>query len=340
MRLALACVDFEEAPGPATRDALQGQLAAPQQGTDPDLLRQARRTLVQGCRAMGDLAGALDHLERLHAAATAAHVRQADLQARLMFGRAELEQARHEAERARLDAEVLRLRAESAQRAKSSFLSTASHELRTPVNGLLGMVELARRRATDPRQIEQLDQAAAAGRGLAGLVAQLLEYVAADDSGAPAVPTDLRTLMQALHEALLPAALERRLVLVPACSDTVPPRLLLDAARTRRVLELLLDNVLKFATAGPVVLSADWRDGRLRLEVADAGPGIAHEAQRRLFLLFEPGDGSSTRVHGGLGLGLALARRLVLAMGGTVGVDSEPGRGSTFHAEWPADPAP
>lgn len=338
LRLALACLAVEEAPDAASCAALEAQLGVPLQGTDPDLLRQARRTLVQAFRATGDLARALEHLERLHAAANETHARQADLQARLLFSRAELEQARHQAERACLEAEVQRLRAEAAQRAKTSFMSTASHELRTPVNGVLGMLELARRRATDPRQIAQLDMAVDAGRGLAKLVAQLLEYVAVDEhsSAEPGPPTDLRALLQAVHETVRAAAQARGLAMVLEVSDTLPPKVHLDAERTRRVLELLLDNALKFATLGPVVLAASWRDGRVLLEVADAGPGIPPEVERRLFQLFAPGDMSRTRVHGGMGLGLALARRLVLSMGGTIGVNTGPGCGSTFYAEWPA----
>lgn len=340
LRLALACLDVEESASAETCAALESMLAVPAEGTDHDLLHQARRTLVQGLRQMGDLTRALEHLERLHVSTMAAHVRKADLQARLLFSRAELEQARHQAERARLDAEVQRLRAEAARRAKASFLAVASHELRTPLNGVLGLVEVARRRTSDPGLQRHLDMAAEAGRGLNALLAQLLEYVAVDEHPLQAVaPFDLRRLMQQMHHDMLPAAHARGLGVVLDVSDQVPHMLLLDAERTRRVLEVLLDNVLKFATRGPIVLSAAWQDGWLRLEVADAGPGIAPEVQQRLFQLFEPGDPSFARAHGGLGLGLALARRLVLAMGGTVGVDSGLGRGSTFHARWPAPAA-
>lgn len=337
LHVALACLAVEEAPDTASCAALEAQLGLQSQGTDPDLLRQARHTLVQGFRASGDLPRALVHLERLHAAANETHARQADLQARLLFSRAELEQARHQAERACLEAEVQRLRAEAAQRAKTNFMNTASHELRTPVNGLLGMLELAKRRATDPRQIAQLDMAVDAGRSLAKLVAQLLEYVALDErpSAEPRVPTDLRVLLQTVHETVRAAAQARGLAMVLNVSDTLPPKLHLDAQRTRRVLELLLDNALKFATLGPVMLAASWHDGQVLLEVADAGPGIPPDVERRLFQLFEPGDMSRTRIHGGMGLGLALARRLVLSMGGTIGVNTAPGRGSTFYALWP-----
>lgn len=345
VRLALACLDFETSPDSRTRGALESALAAPAEGTDPDLLRQSHAALVSGYRAMGDFEAALDHLERLHANALAEQAVRADLQARLLTSRAELEQTQHEAERAQLEAELQGLRAETAQLAKRRFLSSASHELRTPVNGLLGMVDAARRRATDARQIEQLTLASRAGRELADLLSLLLDYVAAEDPRlAERAPTDLRALIASLGEAARPVARERDLGLVVDVSDQLPPWLLLDERRLHRVLETLLGNALKFATAGPLVMAADWDAAtaagpRLRLEVADAGPGIAPEVQAQLFEIFETGDASSTRPHGGLGVGLALVRRLVQAMGGEVGLVSQPGHGSSFRVSLPAPAA-
>ncbi|MFN7723921.1 MAG: sensor histidine kinase [Rubrivivax sp.] len=337
LKLALACLAFEAAPGPETCAGVEACLDAPATGTDHELLRQARHTLVQGCRRMNDLGRALHHMDQLHRSTMAEHVRQADLQARLLFARAELAQARHQAERAQLDAELQRLRAEAAVRAKARFLGVAGHELRTPLNGVLGMLEVSRRLSTDPALSRRLDMAVDAGRGLAALVSQLLEVVAAEEGGSvPDTASDWCALMQSALDKFQADARGRVLGARLDIGRDLPQRLKIDAAKTHRVLELLLDNALKFATQGPVVVSVHWQDGWLALDVADGGPGIAAEVQQRLFQVFELGDASSTRTRGGLGLGLALVRSLVLSMGGTVGLDTAPGRGSVFRARWPA----
>lgn len=376
VRLALASLEVELDPGPAQQLALARLLDAPGQGVDPDLALQARRTLVQGCRARGDAQAALQHLERLHVEVLAALQRRADLQTRLLFNHAELNHARHSAERARLAAELERVRAdaelrkaqrlaldrdllerevaartvelqqatvaaEAASRAKSTFLSIVSHELRTPLNGLVGMVELARRRATDPRQAGQLADAAAAARQLGALVDSILNYVDADATPpVQASDVDVPALLQAQADAVRVRGLDLTL----HCSPALPPRLRVDGVRLARILGALLDNAVKFSSPGPVHLEADWQPpapgpGRLHLRVSDSGPGLAPELMQRLFRPFEPGDGSSTRAQGGLGLGLALAQRLAQSLGGELGVEPHPPGGSRFWVNVPVPEA-
>ena len=378
VELALAGLALSIDPTPQARAALADQLTRADAGIDPDLRPQLRRGLVDACRSAGDLAGALEQLELLHAEALADRARRSDLQTRLLIHRTELDQARHAADRARLDAELQRLRAdaehqaahqlgldrdllerevsartaelarakavaEAANRAKSAFLSIVSHELRTPLNGMLGMLELARRRAADDRQAGQLSTALTAGRHLNRLFDHILNYAAADaQAPAAAEPADLRALLGALQQAWQGAAQARGLALALQVDAALPLMLPVDGQRLGQILETLLDNAIRFSHQGMVLLCACWQPAasgpaQLRIEVADQGPGLGDDMLPRLFRPFELGDPSSTRRHGGLGLGLALAQRLAQGMGGQVGVDNHAPHGCTF---WVSVPVP
>lgn len=380
-RLALASLEVEAAPSQAGCAALERQLDAFPPGIDSDLQLRARRVLAQAWRALDDPERACTQWERLQADAQAAAGRRADAQWRLMQTREELAQARHEAEHAHRRAEVDRVRAEAdaalarevarhrdrlesevaartedlrqalvaaeaASRTKSAFLALVSHELRTPLNGVLGMVDIARHRSTDPRQLRQLDMALAAGRGLAQLVEQLLEFVAdAAPERSVAERTDVRALLGAVVLAAQPQAQDKGLALQVEVGDEVPAVVRMDAARVHRVLGTLIGNALKFSAQGPVRVTAHQAgltgsggtERMLVFEVIDHGPGIAPDVLPRLFRPFELGDLSFTRAQGGLGLGLALVGRWVQAMHARIDVDSEPGRGSTFRLSVPVE---
>ena len=247
-------------------------------------------------------------------------------------------------------AELLRAKAvaEAAVRAKSAFLSIVSHELRTPLHGILGMLELARRHAADARQAAQLAAALTAGRQLNRLFDHILNYVAAD-AQAPAAtePADLRALLAGLHQAFDAAVQARGLALVSVVDPALPMLLPVDGQRLVQILETLLDNAVKFSHRGTVRLHARWQPAaagpaQLHIEVADQGPGLSDDMLARLFRPFELGDGSSTRHHGGLGLGLALGQRLAQGMGGTLGVHNQAPDGCIFWVRVPvpvaADP--
>lgn len=376
VRVALASLDLETAPSAQRREALSLLLDAPAAGIDPDLALQARRTLVEGCKQMGDAQAALAHMERLHAEVQATQARRSNLQTRLLFNHAELDQARHASERARLAAELERLRAdaerqtaqrlavdrsllerevaartadlqratqaaEAANSAKSTFLSIISHEFRNPLNGLIGMLELARRRSVDQRQTDQLLKATAAARQLSGIFDSILNYVDADARPADLqTEIDLRKLLQAAVQSRTDAALTRGLDLQIACAVELPAQVRVDARRLGEILDALLDNALKFSSPGPVVLEAAWQPAnpglsQLRLAVKDTGPGLAPDLRQRLFHPFELGDSSTTRTQGGLGLGLALAQRLAQSLGGELGVEGHPPAGTCFWVSIP-----
>ncbi|HSV70868.1 MAG TPA: PAS domain S-box protein [Methylibium sp.] len=232
--------------------------------------------------------------------------------------------------------------AEAANRAKSTFLANTSHEIRTPLNALLGLARLARGAGFDEaRRLRYLDQIVDSAQSLAGVISDILDL-----SKIEAGRLDLETVPFALHdmvratcrgfEALADAS---GLTLALHIEADVPPVVRGDPVRVRQILANYVGNALKFTTVGGVrvTLARDAND--LLLRVIDTGPGIDPSTQERLFRPFSQADDSTTRRHGGTGLGLSISRELAELMGGEVGVDSAPGRGSSFWARLPLPPA-
>ncbi len=227
--------------------------------------------------------------------------------------------------------------AEAASRAKSLFLAKMSHELKTPLNGIMGMAGLARRRATDPAQEDQLDKALASAQRLLGLIDEILD-VSNIDAGEMRLDDREFELARVVDDACAgaeAAARAKGIEFVRVVAPGTPGRLRGDAMRVGQVLGHLAGNAAKFSEQGRIEVRVSTpdvssRSALLRIEVADQGIGISPELQARLFDIFVQGDDSFTRRHGGAGLGLALSRRIARLMGGDIGVSSEEGRGSTF----------
>ena len=228
--------------------------------------------------------------------------------------------------------------AESANRAKSTFLANMSHELRTPMNGVLGMISLARRRVSDTRIVDMLEKAEFSAHRLLGVLNDILDLskVEAEQLALEASPFRLEQITDYVMILLLDRANEKGLSL----SQDVDPALLSsvllgDPLRLGQVLINMVGNAIKFSESGEIrlritLLGEEAGSLHLRFEVVDQGIGIAFADQPRLFMAFEQADSSTTRKYGGTGLGLAISRRLVHLMGGKIGVDSQPGEGSTF----------
>ncbi len=236
-------------------------------------------------------------------------------------------------------------RAEAANLAKSQFLSVISHEFRTPLHGMIGMIELLRDTPLDATQQDFFDTLQLSARSLLTLVDDILELIQVE-AGQLRLEPDRFEPMRVVAEVVelcQPAAQQKGLALVA----DLPPldRLVVvgDARRLRQVLVNLLGNAIKFTDQGriEVALAAPVAapPGRLRLTfaVTDTGIGIEPAKRTQLFRPFVQADSSSTRRHGGAGLGLALSRHLVEAMGGTIGCDSTPGVGSRFFFDILAD---
>lgn len=229
--------------------------------------------------------------------------------------------------------------AEAANRAKSAFLANTSHEIRTPLNGLVGLARLARRPDLEEgRRAQYLEQIAESAETLSAIISDVLDLskIEAGKLDIEQLAFDLRALLESLRQVYGTLADARGLDFTLAVEDGVPGWVWGDPVRVRQVLANYLNNALKFTERGSVTLAARRsRNGGLRFEVRDTGPGITPEVRERLFQPFTQADQSTTRRFGGSGLGLSICHELASLMGGAVGVDSEPGRGSCFWAELP-----
>ena len=244
-------------------------------------------------------------------------------------------------ERRRLDEALAAARdaAEAASRAKSAFLANTSHEIRTPLNGLLGLARLAMQDGLpDARRQQYLAQILDSAQSLAGIMSDVLDVskIEAGKFALEDTPFDLRELLQAVHHAYQSLADGKGLALRLSIDASLPFTVRGDPLRVRQILSNFITNALKFTERGEVRIEAGAAPGgALRLAVTDTGPGVSAELQARLFTPFSQGDTSTTRRFGGTGLGLSICRELARLMGGTVGVESRPGQGSTFWAELP-----
>jgi CheY-like chemotaxis protein/nitrogen-specific signal transduction histidine kinase len=239
---------------------------------------------------------------------------------------------------------VARRVARAANAAKSDFVANMSHELRTPLNGILGTLNVLSQTGLNSPQREMLGIIRHSSEALLSMIDTVLEFasIEAGQVRLESAGFALRESIETVVDILNPAAAARGLRLEVIVAEAIPCCILGDAARLRRVLFNLSDNAIKFTEAGTVRLEVALAgDGQaLSFRVKDTGIGIAPEAGARLFTPFTQADSASSRRYGGFGLGLATARRLVQLMGGSIGLESVPGRGSVFWFLLPLIAAP
>jgi PAS domain S-box-containing protein len=244
------------------------------------------------------------------------------------------------AELKRVNAELIQARdaAEAASRAKSTFLANMSHELRTPMNAVIGMAGLALRHADDPKLRDQLGKINQASQHLLHVINDILDIskIEAERLTLEHVVFKLGEVVENVASMVGHKAAEKGLELrVDLAAGLTGLALAGDPMRLGQILLNLAGNAVKFTERGSITIRARMveetaEDVLLRWEVRDTGGGIRAEDQRRLFTAFEQADGSMTRKYGGSGLGLAISKQLANLMGGTIGVDSALGQGSTF----------
>ncbi len=235
------------------------------------------------------------------------------------------------------DLELARTKAEEATRAKSEFLANISHEVRTPMNAMIGMTELALGTRITREQREYLNAIQNSANALLTLINDLLDFskIEARKLQLDHVGFNLRDALEDSLRVLAPRAHQKGIELACHINTGVPDALIGDPLRLRQIVVNLVGNAIKFTERGEVVLGVQVGsrlngDIQLRFSVADTGIGIPADKQGVIFEAFSQADSSTTRRYGGTGLGLAISAQLVELMGGSISVESQPGRGSTF----------
>lgn len=241
------------------------------------------------------------------------------------------------------DLKRAKMEAEAANRAKSAFLATMSHEVRTPMNGVLGMLEATLRARIDESARDYLVTARDSAVNLLSILNDILDYskLEAGQMQLERLSFSVRQMADDVVSMLGGAAEKKRLQLQVDVSADTPEWIVGDPTRFRQILLNLVSNALKFTGSGSVRIAVTYMAGALphlvRVEVRDTGPGIPADVRERLFNRFNQADASTTRRFGGTGLGLAICRELSHCMGGDIGVESEVGKGSTFWFEIPTE---
>ncbi|MCP5118161.1 MAG: response regulator [bacterium] len=229
-------------------------------------------------------------------------------------------------------------KAEAATRAKSEFLANMSHEIRTPINGVLGMMEVVLGTKLTSRQREWLVMAKSSGESLLSLLNDMLDFSKIEAGKLDLIQSEFspRECAELAIGTLATQAQDKGLSLDCQVGPDVPERVIGDSSRLRQIMLNLLGNAIKFTDQGGVTLAVQVESETpanvlLRFSVQDTGIGIAKSEREWIFEKFRQADGSSTRQHGGTGLGLAISTHLTTLMQGRIWVESELGKGSTFH---------
>jgi two-component system sensor histidine kinase/response regulator len=235
------------------------------------------------------------------------------------------------------DLKIAKEKAEEATAMKSIFLANMSHEIRTPMNAVIGMAYLALKTALTEKQRDYVNKIHNAGTSLLGIINDILDFskIEAGRLDIEAVEFRLDDVIASVTSITAQKAQDKGLEFLAEVANSIPQNLVGDPLRLGQVIANLINNAIKFTENGDVYLKVELLEqvgerARLRFSVKDTGIGMTPEQVARLFQPFSQADASTTRKHGGTGLGLTISRRLVELMGGEIRLESEPGAGSTF----------
>ena len=312
--------------------------------TDPILeLNEAVAKLKEGKLDTRVYTGAGPEFEQLesglNAMAGELDKAQAEMQQNIDQATEDLRETLETIEIQNIELDFARKEALEASRIKSEFLANMSHEIRTPLNGIIGFTDLLLKSPLPRQQRDHLSTIRKSSEILLTIINDILDFskIEAGKLILDRIPFQLRDIVEEVMVMLAPAAHSKNLDLVQLVYNDVPDNMMGDPLRVKQVITNLVNNAIKFTQAGEVVLRAsleeeDRESNRitLRLSITDSGVGLSRAQQQSLFNAFNQADASTARQYGGTGLGLAISKRLVEEMGGTIGLDSELGKGSTF----------
>lgn len=276
--------------------------------------------------------------------ALAEHLNQAhdDMQRHIEQTTHDLQESMETIEVKNIELDMAHRRALEANRIKTEFLANMSHEIRTPLNGIIGFCQLLGRSRLDNRQREWLEHVHKASDSLLSLINDILDFskIEAGKLEFEAVDLDMMELVDEVLGLQAPEAHQKHLQLLGLVYDDVPVQLQGDPLRIKQVLTNLVHNAIKFTEHGEVIVRVmveEYQPSRVTLQVSvsDTGIGLDQTCRERLFKAFSQVSLSDTRQYGGTGLGLMICRQLVEQMGGTIGVDSQLGQGTTFSFTLP-----
>lgn len=225
-----------------------------------------------------------------------------------------------------------RSKAEEGSAAKSEFVANMSHEMRTPLHGVIGMLQLAIDEELSPRRVRQLEMARRSAESLLGTIDDILDFAKIEARKIELEPVyfSIRDMLTETLKALGVTAAAKGLVLAAGVAQEVPDTVWGDPLRLKQILVNLVGNAIKFTERGEIAVRVSMAGQRMRFEVRDTGIGIPEDQREKIFSPFAQADGSTSRRFGGTGLGLAIVTRLIEAMGGHLELASEPGKGSSF----------